>query len=395
MKAHAFAAPIVLILISCAPWSFPTTRLREEREAELMAENKVRFKAKPAPDMSRAPPARVKYNAGAILREDALYKKKQSKEASLLRAYESELRDSTEFYRWQKEMREVDEKAKFDAVEARRLAMIEGHIRTVEAVEKNLQERKKAAKEMRERGVREAKELEEEHAEEIRQNRKKVEAVHEVAHKPAEAMAKVKVENRKAAKELRRIGKELEKERARKAKIEQERKADIIRQIQALERAPRKRVVHFDPTESSGMGLLEEMSLVELRERLTMNKAEKEQELIEKKQNIVELHRKREVKMHARIKNITRVRKAAAEANRSARKHEKEEAARKVFVKSELLKQKKLELAKKLEKKRAEILSERKELREEEERVAKQRMFLGAAAKVSVASVLRCCSSLF
>ena len=55
-------------------------------------------------------------------------------------------------------------------------------------------------------------------------------------------------------------------------KIEQERRNDLIRQIRELERIPIKRTTGFDPTETPGYGLLEEMSLVELKERLEIQK---------------------------------------------------------------------------------------------------------------------------
>lgn len=58
----------------------------------------------------------VKANASAILREDAIYRKQQAKDVQLLKAYEEELRDPTEFYLWQKEMRERDNTEKLEKV---------------------------------------------------------------------------------------------------------------------------------------------------------------------------------------------------------------------------------------------------------------------------------------
>ena len=84
--------------------------LREKVEAERMAPCRVRFRAKPAPKQSSD--AQVKMTAAAIMREDALYKAKQAKEAAVLQAYESELRDTSEFYRWQSEEWKKEEEAK-------------------------------------------------------------------------------------------------------------------------------------------------------------------------------------------------------------------------------------------------------------------------------------------
>ena len=67
--------------------------------------------------------AEVKLNVATVLREDALFKKKQEQEAALIKAYESELRDSTDYYKWQTSMKERDEEAKLLAVENRRQEM--------------------------------------------------------------------------------------------------------------------------------------------------------------------------------------------------------------------------------------------------------------------------------
>ena len=73
--------------------------IREKVELERQAELKFDgFRAKPVPTYPETG-ANVKLNVASILREDALYKKKQEKEAQLIEAYEADPRDSTEFYR--------------------------------------------------------------------------------------------------------------------------------------------------------------------------------------------------------------------------------------------------------------------------------------------------------
>ena len=84
--------------------------LRARVEEERMAPCRVRFRAKPAPKFTEN--AQVKLTAASILREDSLYKKKQEKEAAVLKKYESELRDTSEFYRWQTVERKKEEAEK-------------------------------------------------------------------------------------------------------------------------------------------------------------------------------------------------------------------------------------------------------------------------------------------
>jgi hypothetical protein len=78
-------------------------KVRAEVEAARAAEEDFdmkNIKIRPVPKQLAGQGA-VKMNTGAILREDNLYRKKQEKEAALLGAYESELRDTSEFDAWQ------------------------------------------------------------------------------------------------------------------------------------------------------------------------------------------------------------------------------------------------------------------------------------------------------
>jgi hypothetical protein len=60
--------------------------------------------------------AAVRLNTAAVLREDALLRKKQEEESALIRRYESELRDDSEFYEWQAKMRQADEMKRLEEV---------------------------------------------------------------------------------------------------------------------------------------------------------------------------------------------------------------------------------------------------------------------------------------
>jgi len=55
-------------------------------------------------------------------------------------------------------------------------------------------------------------------------------------------------------------------------KFEEDKRKEIVNQIREMEKIPVKRTKGFDPTETAGFGLLEELSLIELRERLEVQK---------------------------------------------------------------------------------------------------------------------------
>ena len=65
-------------------------------------------------EVPAAPTEPIKMTAAAVLREDAMYQKKQEQEAAAIEKYESELRDASEYESWKARMEvaENDEKLK-------------------------------------------------------------------------------------------------------------------------------------------------------------------------------------------------------------------------------------------------------------------------------------------
>lgn len=114
-------------------------QVEEERDAELKFEG---IKAKPAPQFRPSTQNRVKLNMAAILREEAVYKKQQEQEAAMLKVYEEELRDASNYYKWQTEMKEKDEEERRLEVERRRIEMAMADLEAKEAREQKILENK-------------------------------------------------------------------------------------------------------------------------------------------------------------------------------------------------------------------------------------------------------------
>jgi hypothetical protein len=98
-------------------------------------------------------------------------------------------------------------------------------------------------------------------------------------------MEKLKEEKRKIRDEVNKELSEALQRRKEEDEIEQKKKEELIRQIRELERVPIVRTKGFDPTETAGYGLLDEMSIAELRERLEYNKMLREQEVTAKRED--------------------------------------------------------------------------------------------------------------
>ncbi|KAF1478525.1 Cilia- and flagella-associated protein 99, partial [Pygoscelis antarcticus] len=212
----------------------------------------------------------IKLNAAAILREGALYQRKMEQE---LKRIENLLRgagDPSEFLEWQKQMRGKDLEEQLAEIECRRLQGKLSHEEAVLAHQNVIQENKKKADLMREEKAELMHRYAEKRLQEQKEMRDLVEQVVE-GHKNAK-QAKIKLQKYKQRivqevceenRELLRQALEEEEEKLRK-------RYELIQQIRAIESLPSVRQKFVDLTETGGHGLICEMSIVELRERLAL-----------------------------------------------------------------------------------------------------------------------------
>uniref|UniRef100_A0A8C3JV56 Cilia and flagella associated protein 99 n=1 Tax=Calidris pygmaea TaxID=425635 RepID=A0A8C3JV56_9CHAR len=212
----------------------------------------------------------IKLNAAAILREGALYQRKMEQE---LKRIENLLRgagDPSEFLEWQKQMRGKDLEEQLAEIECRRLQGKLSHEEAVLAHQNVIQENKKKADLMRE----EKAELMHQYAEKRLQEQKEVrELVEQVVegHKNAK-QAKIKLQKYKQqiVQEVCEENRELLRQALEEEEEKLKKRYELIQQIRAIESLPSLRHKFIDLTETGGHGLICEMSIVELRERLAL-----------------------------------------------------------------------------------------------------------------------------
>jgi len=353
-------------------------KVRQEVEDARIAECQFDGpKANPVP-RQRAGQGAVRLNSAAILREDILYRKKQEGEAAVLGAYEKELRDASEFDAWQKRMLAQDELSRVEEVERRRIATILADEEAKEARARKLNENRAlamAAKRETHDALSQLQAEEEHRMEEARFLVKDVQAARE---RPVQAMEALARQNQLKAQELREETERLEAKAAEEKRLEDAKRADLIKQIRALELVPRKRVTALDPTYLPELGLLEQMSLAELRERLCVVEQERTEEVLKRRADIITTKRDREVDLSQRVERLTAMRELAASQAASKRDATKEAAKLAERKRQDRLAEAQLKVHETIEAKRAARRREEAALAEELKAIRIKNQYLGA-----------------
>ena len=264
----------------------PTNFEKVRDEVENKIKSTLQFDNKytiPLKDFSKYD-ADVKYNEAAIIREEYLIDKKNKEEEAALNKILIEKKDSKEFDRWQNEMKIKDDILKMQEIEKRKLELELNREVASTYMQRRIQKNQLKAAEHKKQELINMKKKAEEKAQDIK-NKKEV--IKEI-HKGQENVIKQKVQKTKDNQELYKNRKkeynELNLIAQEEKKIYLDRRDDLIRQIRELEKLPIRRTTGFDPTETPGYGLLEEMSLVELRERLALQKKMLADEIKSKKE---------------------------------------------------------------------------------------------------------------
>ena len=259
-------------------------RIKEEVENKI--QSTLQFDNKymnPPKDFSKYE-ADVKYNEAAIIREEYLIDKKNKEEEAALNKILIEKKDSKEFERWQSEMKIKDDIIKMQEIEKRKLELELNREVASTYMQRRIQKNQLKAAEHKKQEIINMKKKAEEKAEDIKQKKQVIKEIKKEQENVAKQKIQKKKENQELYKNRKKEFNELNLIAKEERKIYLERRDDLIRQIRELEKLPIKRTTGFDPTETPGYGLLEEMSLVELRERLALQKRMHADEIKSKKE---------------------------------------------------------------------------------------------------------------
>lgn len=324
----------------------------------------------------------MKPNVSTILREDFQFRKLQSKDAQILKNYEEELRDPIEYYFWQEKMEKQDELEKLKHVNLRR-----------EQAKLSAEEAKLAYEKQREDNLLIGNMIREQN--EIIKRQKQIEleietltkqavvrdVIQERESKPYEAIQTVIDKKREQSEELRKQLEELRKQKKAERQQDEMIKADRIRQLKALNSVHRKHITVFDPTETAKIGLLDEMSYMEMKERLKKQKVQDNERIQLKQEEILEEKDKKKTKLQSKYESILKNRQLKKESHDQQRITRIELQEKELKEKEEYLTKQSIVWEKELKKRQEMKEKEKLQLLLEQEKILRQQQYLGVAAE--------------
>uniref|UniRef100_A0A8D2J2Y7 Cilia and flagella associated protein 99 n=1 Tax=Varanus komodoensis TaxID=61221 RepID=A0A8D2J2Y7_VARKO len=207
----------------------------------------------------------VKLNAAAILREGVLYQRKEEQELDRIERLLRGARDPSEFLEWQKQMRGKDLDQQLTEAACRRL---QGKLSYEEAIlshQNCMQENQKKKEEM-------SRHCAERHDQERKERKRLVQQVIEGRKNGKQAQTKLQKGKRQIVQEVSEESKELLLQALNEEEEKFKKRCELIQQIRAIEYVPFLKNTFVDLTQSPNHGVLGEMSIVELQERLALLK---------------------------------------------------------------------------------------------------------------------------
>ena len=223
------------------------------------------------PDFSKIN-ADVKYNEAAIIREEFLIDKNKKEIEKEMNRRLIEKTDNKEFNRWVTEMKIKEDIDNLEKIQKRKIALEMTRETTLTCKERY--QRMNQLKNLEHKKVLAENAIKKEHKKqkELIKNKNLIIEINKGLDNIVQNKIKRTNENKELFKNIKNNINELTSKAITEKKLELERRDEIVRQIRELEKLPMIRTTGFDPTETQGIGLLEEMSLIELKERLEIQK---------------------------------------------------------------------------------------------------------------------------
>eukprot|EP00118_Oscarella_pearsei_P022390 m.258268 g.258268 ORF g.258268 m.258268 type:complete len:669 (+) comp40413_c2_seq41:4483-6489(+) len=292
-------------------------KIREEEDAKLDFNS---AKALPVP-VAVTDNISIKLNTAAILREGALFQRREEEERRKLGELVAGGKDASEFLRWQDDNKRRKLEDELAEIERRHLIGQISHEEAILARQQLGQGNRQRVLEMKEESSRLMQIYLQQRLEEEQGMRKLVEEVISGHQNTKESMAKMREIKQKIVKEVAKESQELLRRALEEAEEEMKRKVELIRQIKAFDRTPTIRARLVDLTSTTGLGFLCEMSVAELRERLALLRVAEEEEEEKRRHEIVAGKKAKERMIVGTLGSIARCR--AEQSRLAAAKQER------------------------------------------------------------------------
>ncbi|XP_069139126.1 cilia- and flagella-associated protein 99-like isoform X2 [Argopecten irradians] len=317
-----------------------------------------RHRAKPTPSfLSKEVP--FKMNTTAILREGHLYSQREDKEIKRLENLEAGAKDKSEFEKWQNKMKTQDLEQELAAIERRRLEGKLSHEEAILARQNLIRSNKQKVMNHREETKKMFDEFLQQKFKEEQEMRLLVEQTMQGHKNAKDATKKIQDIKRKIVQDVNEESRELMRQAVEEAEVEMRRRMELIHQIRAMEAVPIIRQKFVDLTATSGHGLLSEMSIAELRERMCLLKTAEEELEEQRRDDILASKEAKDQKLLDTLETISRHRLEQTKSAAIRFERRKKGEPRPLQIKDEKL----TELERRLE--------ERKAMRKREQQSAK------------------------
>lgn len=267
----------------------------------------------------------VKTNTALVMRQAALYVKQQEKEIKKLESLTSGAFDDSIFTEWENEERKKMEQEYIQKIEKNHLEGLLTYEEMLAAKQKVVKENKKKMLEVKEQRQELMCRLEEWKKEEQEKMKEVVERIQESEKNARQAEKRVQEEKQERARIIAEESRQLAEEALVQKQAELAKKMELIKELKTFENARALYQKEYDPTETCNLGLLCEMSVAELQERLGFLRLQLKEELEEKRRSVAAVRQERRELVESAQEYIEQNRVGSSRCGGSGRRRKKAE----------------------------------------------------------------------